>query len=368
MVIFLIIDMGYWSKVLRRLLILFTTMLGVYLVFKLSIFYIPFLIAFILSLIIEPIIKFMMKKANLKRKTSSIIVFIIVIGIIAGICTWGIATLISEISNLLEGLNGYFDKTSTLINNIINNIDFDRFKLSDDVMNVVQSSIWEFLGTISEWVKNGLTKLMSFVTSIPTIAIYSVITVLSLYFICTDKIYMLDQLEHHFPKMWVKKIGVHLRDLIKTLGGFLKAQALLIIISFVISLIGLYIFYFLGMNVKFPLIIALVIGFVDALPILGSGTAMVPWAIFSAIDGDIQLAIALMILWIIMSVIRQLLEPKIVSSQIGIHPIFTLIAMYTGFRFIGIMGMLMGPIILIILKNIFGVFIDKGIIKFIFER
>jgi sporulation integral membrane protein YtvI len=179
---------------------------------------------------------------------------------------------------------------------------------------------------------------------------------------------MLDQLEHHLPNEWVKRIGIHLRDLIKTLGGYLKAQAILIIVSFVISLIGLYILKFFGFNIEFPLMIALGIGFVDALPILGSGTVMIPWAIFSGLDGDLKLGIAIIILWVIMSVVRQFIEPRIVSGQIGIHPIFTLIAMYTGFRFIGVMGMLIGPIILIVLKNIFATLIDKGILKAIFDR
>ena len=81
---------------------------------------------------------------------------------------------------------------------------------------------------------------------------------------------------------------------------------------------------------------ALFIGFVDALPILGSGTVMIPWAIISGINGDINLGIAIIVLLIIMSVVRQILEPKLVSKNIGVHPIFTLIAMYTGFKAIGI--------------------------------
>ena len=79
---------------------------------------------------------------------------------------------------------------------------------------------------------------------------------------------------------------------------------------------------------------------------------MVPWAIISALNGDIKLGIAVIVLWIIMSVVRQFLEPKIVSGRIGIHPIFTLIAMYTGFKVIGVMGMIVGPIALIIIKSI----------------
>ncbi|CDC05872.1 MAG: AI-2E family transporter [Clostridia bacterium] len=95
---------------------------------------------------------------------------------------------------------------------------------------------------------------------------------------------------------------------------------------------------------------------------------MIPWAILCAINGDLNLGIAIIILLVIMSVIRQLLEPKLVSKNIGIHPIFTLIAMYTGFKVIGVMGLLIGPIVLIIFKNIFANLIDKGVFKTIFDR
>lgn len=95
---------------------------------------------------------------------------------------------------------------------------------------------------------------------------------------------------------------------------------------------------------------------------------MIPWAIISAINGDINLGVAIIILLVIMSAIRQILEPKLVSKNIGIHPIFTLIAMYTGFKIIGVIGLLIGPIVLIIVKNIFSNLIDKGVFKTIFDR
>ncbi len=95
---------------------------------------------------------------------------------------------------------------------------------------------------------------------------------------------------------------------------------------------------------------------------------MIPWAILSGINGDIKLGIAIICLLLIMSIVRQILEPKLVSKNIGIHPIFTLIAMYTGFKFIGLIGLLIGPIVLIIVKNIFSNLIDRGVVKTIFEK
>ena len=317
---------------------------------------------------IEPAIKWSMKKTKLTRRTSSIIIFIFVLTIILGSLTWILITLFSEASSLLQGLNNYFDKAYIQFQALIERFDFDKIHLSDEVLNVVQNSTGDLLETISNWLRNSLTGLINLVTSLPSIAICIGITVVALYFICVDKIYILDQIEHHLPKVWVKKIGSHLRDLIQTLGGYLKAEATLVLISFIISLIGLYILQFTGFNIPYPLLMALFIGFVDALPILGSGTVMVPWASICAINGDFNLGIAIIVLLIIMSVARQVLEPKLVSKNIGVHPIFTLIAMYTGFKIIGIMGLLIGPIVLIIFKNIFASLIDKGVFKTIFDR
>lgn len=364
----MIIDVSYWTRVLKNILYVVLLLLGLYIALKLSIFYMPFLVAFIISLMIEPAIKFIMLKTKLTRRTSSIIIFLIVSVILLGGLGWLLITLFSESSSLLQGLNNYFDKAYIQFQGFMESFQFDKIHLSDEILNVIQNSTGDLLETASNWVRDGLTGLINLVTSLPSIAICVGISVVALYFICVDKIYILDQVEHHLPKVWVRKIGRHLKDLIQTLGGYLKAEATLILVSFIVSLIGLYVLRIVGFDIKYPLLMALFIGFVDALPILGSGTVMIPWAIICAINGDINLGIAIIVLLIIMSVIRQILEPKLVSKNIGVHPIFTLIAMYTGFKVIGIMGLLIGPIVLIIFKNIFASLIDQGVFKTIFDR
>ena len=356
-------DLNYIYKVIRRVLNIALILVGVYIGAKLAVFYMPFLVAFVISLMIEPGIKYLMKKTKLSRKMSSIIIFVLVFSIIIGSVTWGIVSLISESTNLLQTLNLYIDKAYTQIQETIGKISISRVSISNDVTNLMQDASKEVLFKLSTWITGFLTKLISVITSIPSIAIYVVITILSVYFVCTDRIYILDFMEHHMSKKWVQKIGVHIREITIKLGGYLKAEAILILVSFIISLVGLYIFKFVGMNVRYPLLIALGIGFVDALPILGSGSVMAPWAVMEALNGDIQLGIAIIVLWIIMSIVRQFLEPKIVSGKIGIHPIFTLIAMYTGFKVIGVMGMLVGPIVLIILKSVFASVLEEGILN-----
>lgn len=364
----MVIDMGYWSKVLKRLFILILSAIGLYLAIKLSIFYFPFLIAFLIAAMVEPIVRWVAKHTKLQRKTSAIIVLIVVSAIIIGLIVWGVTSLVSEASNLLQALNGYTEKIYNYIQGWIGSIDFSKFKLSEQVSNILQNSTQDLLSVVSNWLKNILNAILQSINKIPAIGVYIVVTLLATYFICADRLYILDQVEHHFPKTWVRRLTLHLRDLLSSLGSYLKAEAILVIIAFFQVLIGLFILQYMGMNVQYPLLAAIGIGFVDALPILGSGSVIVPWAIISALNGDIKLAIGLMIILAVLSVVRQFLEPKIVSKQIGIHPIFTLIAMYTGFQIIGIIGLLIGPIAIIILKNIYGTLIDRGVVKSILDR
>ncbi len=355
------------KKIIKKILILFLSLIATIIALKLAVFYMPFLIAFALYLLIEPGIRFFMNKFKLKRKTSSIIILSITISIIIGLIAWGIATIISEASNLLKNLNEYINIIYEFIQSKVSRIDLSKFQMSEELKTIFDNSTQDILQKVSNIAKDFFSGLLATLTSIPTIAFYIVITIMALYFICTDKIYMIDQLEHHLPENWVKKIYKHVRGIAKSLGCYLKAQAILILISFVISLIGFILLSLLGFNVKYPLLVALGIGFVDALPILGSGTVMVPWAIIEACKGDIHLGIAILVLWIIMTVVRQIIEPKIVGGQIGIHPIFTIIAMYTGVKFCGLAGLFVGPIVLIILRDVFETTIDKGVVKSIVE-
>ena len=364
----MVIDMGYFTKVLRKILILIITLVSIFLLFKLALFYVPFLIGFIISLLIEPIIKMISRGTKLTRRTSAIIVLLCIFTILITLIVWGSVSLISESAELLQSLNIYIEKIYDQIQKYINSIEFDRLEIPKQVISIIETSANNFLDFVTKWVSGLLTSILQGITSLPVIGIYIVITILSTYFICADRLFILDQFEHHFPKLWVRKFGIHLKKLISTLGSYLKAEATLILISFIEVLIGLCIFKWIGLNVEYPLLAALGIGFVDALPILGSGTVMIPWAIISAVNGDLKLGIAIFILYVIILVVHQLLEPKIVSNNLGIHPIFTLIAMYTGFKISGIIGLFIGPIVLIILQNVFETMIDNGIVKTILDR
>lgn len=335
---------------------------------KLFMFYVPFLIAYIISLMVEPLIRWLHKKTNFSRKTSSVFVLVTVFVGLIGLVVWGIFALISESTNLLGALNTYLEKAIDGVNWLLQKVDMDKLPISDDMKQMIQSTSSDLLNQVINFLKNTLTNLLESLKSVPTFVIYSVITILATYFVTSDKIYIWDRMEHHIPKKILGKIASKVEKITKSLSGYLKAEIKLIGISFVIVLMGLNIFYLMGMNVGYPLLMALFIGFVDALPILGSGTVMIPWSLILFLNQEYSVGFSILGLYVFTSAVRQFLEPKIVSSKIGVHPLFTLIAMYTGFKLMGIMGMLIGPIVLIILKNIFENTIDRGIVKSILEE
>jgi len=324
---------------------------AVFLVLKMAYFFMPFFIALIISSVIEPFVKIICKKTTLVRKYSAIIALIIVFSILIGIIIVSTILITSEITNLLSDFPKFGNDIFKSVENVSRFLKLEDVNVSDDVKQFVINTTNEVLGKGLGYLKDFLINFLDLITRIPSFIVYLIITILATYFITTDRILLLDDIEQRVPKKWIRNANNNFQSVISILGKFLKAELTLVFISFILVLIGLYIFEFLGMNVRSPFLIALGIGFVDLLPILGSGTVMLPWGIALIILGDVTLGVSVLGLLVLITVVRQVLEPKIVSNNLGIHPLYTLIAMYIGFKMSGVLGLLFGPIILIIIIN-----------------
>lgn len=260
--------MKYWTSVIKNFILFLLTLVLIFLLFKLAIFYIPFFIGFIISLTIEPLIKKIANKTGLTRKTSAIIVLLVLFTILLCSICWGIITLITESSDLLGSLNFYIEKTYNIIQKYILNLKISEINLPQKIIDIIENSITQILNTITKYVSFFLSNTIQKVTLIPIAFIYILITILSTYFICADKFFILDQLEHHVPRLWVKRFGKHVKEICVVLGNYLKAETILVLISFIIILVGLVIGKIVGLKITYPLLCALGIAFVDALPIL----------------------------------------------------------------------------------------------------
>ena len=344
-----------------------TTLLVVFLLFKLGIFLFPFVLAFIFSMITQPIARFINKKTHLSAKVSTIISIVAFFLVLFGLMSVVSIKFIEEIYNLSKNLRGSSAQFNELWNKSLDQgfvyIDY----LPKEFITQIQSYTGEFINFAARSATTFVNQTIRFITSIPTLIVYTSITILSTLFMSLDKNDIVKFLEHQFPISWLNKIYNIKRDILSVFGSYLRAQLILVTICFFELLIALNLFLFLGLNVKYPLIFSIVISLIDALPILGAGAILIPWSIFSFITGDIKLGFAIFILYVIVLAVRQLLEPKLISQKIGVHPLVTLVSMYSGFKLLGIVGFLIGPIVMIILKNVFSKELDNGFFREIFE-
>lgn len=344
-----------------------TTLIVVFLLFKLGIFLFPFVLAFIFSMITQPIARFINKKTHLSAKVSTIISIVAFFLVLFGLMSVVSIKFIEEIYNLSKNLRGSSAQFNELWNKSLDQgfvyIDY----LPKEFITQIQSYTGEFINFAARSATTFVNQTIRFITSIPTLIIYTSITILSTLLMNLDKNDIVKFLEHQFPISWLNKIYNIKRDILSVFGSYLRAQLILVTICFFELLIALNLFLSLGLNVKYPLIFSIVISLIDALPILGAGAILIPWSIFSFITGDIKLGFALLILYVIVLAVRQLLEPKLISQKIGVHPLVTLVSMYSGFKLLGIIGFLIGPIVMIILKNVFSKELENGFFREIFE-
>ena len=328
---------------------------------KLACFYMPFLVAYIISCILDPIIKVINKRFKMTRKTITIIVLILILMTIFALFIWGMINLFAEANNLLNGLNNYIDKALSLFKEITSKINLNKVNL--ERFNIIESTFTDFIKMITDYIKDTLVNLIDTFKKLPNMLINTIITILAVYFFITDKFYILDSLEFQFSKRLIGKFIVLIKKITKSLGDYIKAEIILSIVTFIIVLISLNIFYMFGMKIEYPIMFALLIGFIDLLPIFGAGFILIPWSMVLFINREITFGLWVFALYLTTLIVKQVLEPKLISSGLGIHPVFTLISMYTGFRFFGVTGLIAGPIILIILKHIFSDILDKGFIN-----
>jgi len=245
---------------------------------------------------------------------------------------------------------------------------FISFNLPAELVTTLQTSALNIINTVlttlTNFVSHAVTAIINLVMALPNALVYIIITFLASFFISCDNKMIYDSLAVHIPNNWLNRVESLINDLFKALGGYIRAQCIMICITFTELFIAFNIF-----NVDYALILAIVISIVDALPILGTGTVLLPWAVFNLVTGNYTFAVCLVVLYLFVLAVRQLIEPKVVGTQIGIYPLLTLAAMYAGVQITGnVLGLIIGPIVLIIIKNVLAQIYEKGMLKNLFEK
>ncbi len=355
-------------KIIERIGIFLGTLLLLFFIYKFAIYFMPFLIAGIIALIIEPVIKFCMNKLKMSRRVSAVLVVGLAIILFALGIVYGTISLADEVIKLTSNLGPYVAEIVENTQEFVSTIGEQYPEIPSQVMQGVETSLVSFVNSMGDVIATWATNLLKWLFSIPRLITTIVITILALIFFTKDRIYVIDMLEHHLPKSWIKKISQVVGETFSTIGGYIRVYAKIILITFIELYIAFTICRIIGFGIDYPFTLALVIALIDILPILGVGTVLIPWAIWLFATGNIGFGIAIAITYIVIFIIRQFIEPKLVSKQFGIHPLITLFAMYAGFKVAGVFGLILGPITLMILKCIFAKQLDRGLFKDLFDE
>ncbi|HOQ76417.1 MAG TPA: sporulation integral membrane protein YtvI [Thermoclostridium sp.] len=355
------------KKTIFSLIKILLVALGVFVLFKIGRYFIPFIIAFVFSSLIEPVVKFIETKLRISRKIGSVFSILVVLGAILTVLGLLIARLVKEIINVYNSLNLTFDGIAAFIDRIIEEASNLFLKLptqvSDGITNAI-NNISSNLENLLKPVVDLATGTVKFAFSLPQALIFLLVTILATYFMSSDKERIVNFLDSQIPSEWLRNTRNVLNNVFAALFGWLRAQLILMSVTFSEVLIG-----FLIIGIQNALLLALIIALVDALPILGTGSILVPRAFIDLVFlGNTREGLSLALLWLITLFVRQLIEPKVVGNQIGIHPLFTLFGMYLGLQFIGVFGLFLGPICVVIIKHTLEGIMKTGSFKGWFEK
>ena len=314
--------------------------------------FLPFVIAWGLALVIDPISSRLSARLHLKKKPLSAFLTAILIALVFLILTWTVSRLISEAERLLEWLaadSGRLGESIADLFNRITSIGDKQIPLIENLMKIEQfREVWENIdkiaaeaisSTVSSLTRGIPAAVINIIASLPSIAVFLIVTVISCFYFALD----LSSIHSAILSILPKKIGEALPDMKKRVWGtaarYLRAYILLLFLTFCQLFVGFSI-----IGVPYPLLIALLVALVDILPVLGVGSVLIPWGIIEiAIVKDVYTGIGLLILYAIVTVIRQVTEPRVVAGSLGLHPLLTIVSMYAGFKVFGLFGMILGP-------------------------
>lgn len=324
--------------------------------------FMPFIFGYIFSMAVNPLADFLQRKLKLPRGVSAVLVIVLIIGILGGLIGMVVWKIIDEIRMIYDQFPSIYAGIKTAVQTA-----GERISVLYKNMPVnIQDSLSDFGNglsiKISEIINNASMPLMdsasSFAKKVPGIFVASIVFILSSYFMVTNHKVVSNTVRKCVGEKFTARLVEVKKQLGFYLGGYCKAQGILMIISFVIMIIGLAI-----LDVKFALVIALVTAIIDALPFFGSGLVFIPWIAITLISGNFKLGIGLWIIYTALFLVRRFAEPKLVSSGADMNPILILMSMYVGYKLISLGGLILGPIILMIVVSLYKAGVFDGIIK-----
>ncbi|MDD3268139.1 MAG: sporulation integral membrane protein YtvI [Syntrophomonadaceae bacterium] len=345
-------------KILVKTGIVVLVLLAFYLLFKyvfpmlgrvlanLPALFMPFIFAVLMAVLIEPVVNMFEKKTRLNRAWSVVLSLLLVVGGFISCLALLISRIISDMSKISPLVLAYSDQVSRKLLLAIS--DFKLFylqlNLSPQVKDTIQSQAEKGIKLISSLMEDTINALVHAMALLPGIIVFLMIATVATFFFIKDRAMLRTLVMQFIPVGARAKTREIFAELLRALTGFIKAYSILITVTAIITMVFLKI---LGLD--YIVTIGIIVGVMDILPILGPGAFFIPWIGWQFLMGNLSMGMSLLAVYLLISIVRQFLEPKIVGENIGLHPLATLISLYVGLQLGGASGMILGPVLLVII-------------------
>jgi len=320
----------------------------------------PFLCALAAAAMLNPPVRRLQRLLGWNRQVLTLLLLLLIFGLAGGVlallgyaAAGQLVSLVQDWDVLLEGLQSALTRAEALFSDLLDLV-------PAQVTQLVQSAGETFMDWLGSVVPDALASLGQAAGSkamgLPSFCVALVIFIMATYLLAADWPYLRSRAARCMDESVRRFLGQVKVISLGAFGGYLKAELLLSIGVFFILLAG-----FLIIRQPYGLLLALGLAVMDFIPIIGAGTVMVPWAFFALFARDFQVAVELMVIWGIIALFRRVMEPKFVGDQTGLSPILSLVSIYVGMKVAGVLGMILGPIVLLVCLNLAGMGMFRGL-------
>ena len=318
----------------------------------------PFLIGFLIAFMLRPLIKRLTALSGGHEKLWSSIVILVFYATIGAFVTLlfmkGFAFLkdfVEDIPRLYQqNLEPFLNDTLGNVESVWKEVDITGAQAIQSFLDGLQSSLYSIISSLS---KHLVSLFTGFASSLPNLLIAFFFAIISSFFFNADYPRIIAFFIRQLPEKGAQIVFTSRHFFTDTIARFAVAYGKIMLLTFFELTVGLHI-----LGIKNALVIAFLIAIFDVLPVLGTGGIMLPWILISFLNNQVKTGVGLLILYIVITVIRNIIEPKIVGKQIGLHPLLMLMCMYLGARLFGFLGIFILPILILIVQNLN----DTGII------
>jgi len=309
----------------------------------------PFVLGLVVAWLLNPPVRWIHRRTTLSRKLISLVLIALIFCVLGGILFGAVWAAVSEVRSLFENWDTVTSALLGVLDNIKGWLDgLERFLPGFDTDSLLHAAAEWIRGLdVSGWLAGLAGRAPSMLSAVSGFAIAAVVFLMAGYFITGDYPRLRFRVTDRVPADARAFCAVVKKIFMGAFGGYIKCQLILTLGVFGILLIG-----FTVVRQPYGLVLAGTLAILDFIPIIGSGTVMIPWIAIDFFMGNYAHAIGFGIVWGLVALFRRIAEPKILGDQTGLSPILSLVGIYVGMRLAGVVGMVIGPLLILVCINL----------------